>query len=1275
MFWRMMFIMAGLLIIGLAFLLATTAGLKTALTMANHLSGDQVTIAANSVEGRLLGPLVLHQAKLETPGLAIELNYTELVWNPSGLLKGEIIIKQLIFADGQLSLVASEAVDSPSKSEPGWLPDIALDALKISSLQVKTDTDSYTIDSISAQAELQSGQLTLLDTQLVMPGLVASITGGVNLQHFSIADLQLQWDWQTPAILLPVRGSATLNGDAEIIKLTAALDSPTRSLISAQIEQLLTTPTWQAEFSMAQLNLRHSVSAEMPDVDLLLQGHSKGNSETASVDASGSVIFEGVERPWKIGASVPLADDSYPKLAISSGQARLNITPDTERADTATFKLNIPDLAELWPGLSGQIKGDGELLGSRTRPTVKLSMDGSHLVAGVQSIRRIELQAQVDSTLPADVPLQLTTIFEKANIAGYEIDGNLQLQGTPQDASLMLKLAEAGQGNIQLRLKGSLANETLTAAIEELVLNHPDSGQWSAKQGAELMLRQGAGKLSLACLQRKDASICSDISWQHDYFDTQLNIRSLQLATVPFLAQLSDYQLAGRLDGQLNATVDSSRVEKFSTAIELTDGALTHRAATGELSSMKLRTVTLNGTDENGKLKLDLKLNDTHEGLLHAKVELPADLQLLQKPDTNITGQIDANLPQLESFNVFLQQAILPPGKLTADIRFDGSRQAPRFSGEAVLQVPLIELGEPATVFSNSSVKLQLDGSDIQLQGLSELAGRPVRLDGRGQYTSLDDWHANFTAQADGIQLADIPVIILQDDFALDGSLRVKIDASIDNQLKIERLDAEVALDNGQLTRTFVDGEKEELAIRDMRITARSEKDLLLVSGQLQDANDGRLDMKLKLPAQLDRLSLKDLDLDGQLSADFPTLQAFAIFLDDVSLPAGRFSAEIAVKGTSASPLLKGKASLDVPRLDLTEPVISFDNTHLDISLNGNELSVKGSSQIDSRPLVLEGAAQLQSVDEWNTKLKLTAESISLDNVFGSSIQTSPDLLLFIEPGMIKLSGDIVIEGSEIVIRDLSSTIRPSSDIRIVGEERATSPPWRVVTDIGLRLTGENRLRVAGFNGLLGGNVRVRSETGKLASGTGALTVHEGTYRAFGATVPIRSGRLEFIGGAIDDPAIQIESRRRVEQREVGFDVTGTLQTPVVTLVSNPSMDQSEILSWLLYGRGAGSGSAASTALLASSIQTALGREEKESFIQGMLGKMGMTGVNLETDLASGGVGLSTQLSPRLFIKYRVDVWEQTNRLILRYHLNQNWALEGISGDEGSADILYEKER
>ena len=1273
-FRRIILILALLLITGLVFLLGTTAGLKTALTLADRLPGKPVMIAAKRVEGRLLGHFILHDATLETPTLSVKLNRTELLWSPSGLLKGEVSIDQLIVADGQIALASSETDDTPTQSTIGWLPDVSLEAVNISSVQVKTASDSYSIESISGKAALQSGQLTLSDTQLLMPGLVASVSGAVNLQQSSIDDLQLQWDWQPPELLLPVRGSGRLKGDAENMNLTVALDSPTASLINAEIQQALTTPTWQAEFSMAQINLQHSVSAEMPDVNLLLKGHSNGNIEVASIDVAGSVIFDGVERPWKIDAKVPLTDNSYPELAISSGQAQLTITPDKEHKEMAALKLNIPYLAELWPGLSGQIKGDAELTGSRLRPAVNLSIAGSDLVAGEQSLRRIEVEADFNSALPADVPFQIAAVLEMAHIAGYKIDGNLQLQGTPQDASLDFKLTEAGQGAIQMLLNGTLTKEVLTAKIEQLILNHPETGQWQAKQGAKLMVKQGAGELSLACLQRKDASICSDVAWQNQRIDTSLDIKSLQLETIPFLAQLSDYQLNGRLDGQLNASVDKTIVEKFSTDIELTNGSLTHRLQSGDQQRMKFRTITLKGEEVEDKLKLDLKLNDAYEGMLQATVSLPANLQLLQKPDAKVTGRLNADLPQLERFNVFLQQAILPAGKVLADIRLDGSLTAPRLSGEAALQVPVIELGEPATVFRKSRVELKLDGTDISLQGQSELAGRPFRLHGSGRYSGIDDWHAGFTAQADGIPLASIPAISLQDDFALEGNLKTKIDVAIDSQLKVEKLDAELAVGNGILTRTFIDGEKERLVISDLRLAAHNEKDQLLVSGLLKDDKNGRLDMKLMLPAQLDRLSETDLALDGKLSADFPNLQAFGIFLDDVSLPEGRFLAAISVSGSTASPQLKGNASLDVPRLDLTEPVISFDNTHLDIQLSGNELSLIGSSMIDSRPVVLDGTAMLQSVDMWNTKLKLTAESIRLDDVFGSSLQTSPDLVLLIEPGMLKLSGDIVVEGSEIVIRDLSSTIRPSSDVRIVGKEKTATPPWRVITDIGLNLTGENRLRIAGFNGLLDGNIRVRSETGKLTSGEGALTVTEGTYRAFGATVPIRRGRLEFIGGTLDDPAIQIESRRRVEQREVGFDVSGTLQTPIVTLVSNPSMDQSEILSWLLFGRGAGDGSGASTALLASSIQTTLGREEKESFLQRMLGQMGMSGVNVDSDLASGGVGLSTQLTPRLLIKYRVDVWEQTNRLILRYHLNQHWALEGISGNEGGADILYERE-
>ena len=384
MFRRILLILAVSFIAGLVFLLGTTPGLKVALKLADYFSGNQVAIAAKSVEGRLLGDFVLHHAQLGTPALNVEMNRTKLQWSPGKLLYGEISIEQLILADGKITLAANETDDSPSENGIGWLPDVSLEALKISSVQVTSENNTYLIDSISAKAALQSGLLALSDAQLHMPGLTANMAGTVNLPQSSIADLQLQWDWQSADLLLPVRGTATLNGDAEKLNLAASLDSPTRSLVTAEIDQALTTPSWQAEFSMAQINLQQSISAEMPDVDLLLQGHSNGNRDSASIDARGSITFDGVERPWEIDASLPLIDDSYPKLAMSSGQALLELTPEKERKDKAAFKLNIPDLAELWPGLSGQIKGDGVLHGSRIRPTVNLSMHGSQLTAGEQ---------------------------------------------------------------------------------------------------------------------------------------------------------------------------------------------------------------------------------------------------------------------------------------------------------------------------------------------------------------------------------------------------------------------------------------------------------------------------------------------------------------------------------------------------------------------------------------------------------------------------------------------------------------------------------------------------------------------------------------------------------------------------------------------------------------------------------------------------------------------------------------------------------------------------
>lgn len=1109
-------VMTGLLA-GLIFLLGTTAGLRVVLVLADQLAGDQVSLGADTVEGRLLGHFVLHETWFDSPTVEIKLDRAELVWHPLSLLSGVIDIEQLKLADGQVTIVGSDTVDRPAKDGPGWLPDVHLEVLDVSSLEVNSGDMGYQVEQLTGQATLESQQLNLAHAELQMPYFTANASGSADLQKLSVTGVQLEWNYQSPELLQPLTGAATLNGDTDQLQLAATLSSPAQAMLDMELDHPFKAPVWRAGFSMAQLNLQQEVSADLPGVVVSLEGNSTGNSDTAKLDATGNVLFDEVSRPWQLDARVPLTGDAYPWLAINSGQASIAITPDETRPDRAYVQVDIPDFSELWPGLAGQLRGEGELLGARKRPVIRMTVNGTKLIAGDNQMALIDAQVQLDSSLSPEAPMLVSAQVEKAHVAGYEFNGEMQLEGTLRDARLDLSLIETEHGGIKLSMKGGLNDDTLSTDIEHLALDHPDLGQWQTTETSALRITRNDGQLSHLCLNQTNASLCTELAWQ-------------------------------------------------------------------------------------------------------------------------------------------------------------GTLQSPRFNGSATLHLPVASLGEPAMVFKQNILKVLLDGADISVDGQSELGGQPLRLSGHGKFSSVDDWHLSLAAQADDVPVHAVPAINQQENITLAGLMRMNLELAVDNTLKVEHLDAEFLLKDGMLKRTFIDGDEEELAIKKLRITAGKQQENLVIAGKLQDAHAGHLKMDFVLPAELDQLSKPDLPLNGRMTADFPGLQAFGIFLDDVGLPEGTFSADIGVEGTRAAPQLQGRAALEVPRLDLSEPEISFDDTTLAIKLDGNELSASGNSQIDGRPLTLEGRAVLYTFDDWDATLQLAGDSIRLENVFGSSLQASPDLTVAVTPGKVNLTGDVVVEGSDIFIQDISTSVRPSSDVLIVDEEQNASPTWHLVADLGLRLTGDNRLRAAGFNGLLGGSVQVRSETGKLASGEGVLTVNEGVYRAFGTTVPIQRGRLEFIGGALDDPAIQIESRRRVEPGEVGFDVTGTLQSPIVTLVSSPTMEQSEILSWLLFGRSAVDTEGISTALLAGSIQTVLGREEEESFMQRMQNRMGMTNMEVVTD--ASGVGLSNQFTPRLFVKYQVNVWNQTeSRLILRYLLNEHWALEGTSGDEGGGDILYERER
>mgnify|MGYP001814781243 FL=1 len=1169
------------LLSALLFLIGTSSGLRAGLVIADRLAGPQIHIDAEVLKGRLLGGGTLQNIRFKSPALTLGLERAEIAWLPARLLSGVLEIKHLKLSAGQLAIHKSDTDDTQDKQSANWLPNVNINNADIDSLQIAFDEQSLQIERFNAAASLLAGQLEISRARLTMPGLTAKASGKADLQNLFITGMQLEWGWQTAELVNPVSGTATIQGDADKLVLAATLSSPTQTILNMELTNISDMPSWRAEIMVAQMNLQQDLMASLPDVDLGLKGSTTGNAKDAKLNATGNIIFDGVTHPWQLDAAIPLNGDSLPTLNLVSGQAQARIEPDEINSKQANVLLDIPEFAELWPGLAGQF-------------------------------------------------------------------------------------------NAELTTTSKLPGDQIDAVVRKLSFNHELLGAWHTRAESTLGIADGGGRLTGLCLQQNDATLCSDLTWQGSRIDASLDIESLQLQTVPLLAKFDEYQFSGLLAGNLRTALDNRRVEQLDANLKVSEGLLSHHLESGQSTTMKFRSAALHGKEQSGQLHLQASLIDDFGASLDASLKIPVDLETILLPEMPLQGQLTIDLQQLDSIGVFVPELSLPAGNLTAAIQLAGTMRAPRFNGEAELQVPVFEAGETAMTFRQTKLTMELENEKISLTGQSLLADNPLRLNGRGQIVSIDDWNASVQLSTQGIPVSAIPLLSQQEDITLAGLLRLDLELALNNTLTIDHLDGELRLNDGVIRRSFFDGDMEQVEIRDLRIVSVKKQDTLSFEGHLLDKHDGKLSIEMALPAHLPSLAEPDLPMRGKFSASFPHLDAFVIFLDDVTLPQGTFMAEFDLAGTRTAPLLRGSAALQVPRLDLAEPAISFDDTRLNLEFANNKVTAKGGSHISGRQLMLEGNAEFIDIDAWEANIELAGSSIRLEDIFGSSLQTSPELSLAITPGELRLAGDIELESSEIFIPDISSTVRPSSDVNIVSAE-APVPPWRIATDLNLRLSGNNRLRVAGFNGLLGGNVRIRSETGRLTSGEGALTVKQGEYRAFGATVPIRRGRLEFIGGELDDPAIQIQSRRRVEQREVGFDVSGTLQSPVVTLVSNPAMDQSEILSWLLYGRASGVTNGASTALLAGSINQLLGREEEESFMQRMFNRMGLTGVGVEADL-TGGLRVSKQLSPRLFVKTEVDVWEQTNRLILRYLLNEHWALEGIGGDEGGGDILYERE-
>ena len=232
--------------------------------------------------------------------------------------------------------------------------------------------------------------------------------------------------------------------------------------------------------------------------------------------------------------------------------------------------------------------------------------------------------------------------------------------------------------------------------------------------------------------------------------------------------------------------------------------------------------------------------------------------------------------------------------------------------------------------------------------------------------------------------------------------------------------------------------------------------------------------------------------------------------------------------------------------------------------------------------------------------------------------------------------------------------------------------------DLDLRQGREVHLVGFGLNGYLGGQLAVQDRPGRVTHGRGQVVVN-GTYKAYGQDLTIEQGRLLFAGTPIDNPGLDLRATRGFTDPvvTVGLQVRGTAEVPVLTVFSDPAMEQSDALSYLVAGKPlsqlkSGEGDAVGSAA------RALGTAAGDLLAKSIGNRMGLDDVGVSDNTAVGGAALTVgkYLSPRLYLSYGVGLFTPGEVVTLRYRLTRLFNIEIQNGTLSSrAGINYKIEK
>lgn len=438
-------------------------------------------------------------------------------------------------------------------------------------------------------------------------------------------------------------------------------------------------------------------------------------------------------------------------------------------------------------------------------------------------------------------------------------------------------------------------------------------------------------------------------------------------------------------------------------------------------------------------------------------------------------------------------------------------------------------------------------------------------------------------------------------------------------------------------------------------------------------------------------LTLTDIlhqqSLDGSLDLAINDLTLLQWILPDLRYVGASAVANIAVSGSLAHPALTGAIELIADEIGFAQSGLLLTKVRLALEDKLDEtgiLRLVGQARSGNGWIGLDG-----EIDVPNRELSLDIDGDTFRAVelAMAQVDVSPDLNIKVANQRIDITGTVTVPYAKINEPDLSSSATVSNDIRlynhgepVIAEDESLYP---IHANIRVILSDNVTIDAYGFKGKVSGSIRLIEEPERALRATGSIQVAEGNYEIYGQELEIQRGVLIYNGGTIDNPGLDLRVVRTAasmtaaasEQITVGARVGGTLLTPDFRLFSTPAMQDAEILSYLILGRPPGGGGSNNLQLQALLLIGSQGTDLIGKKLQDTFG-LDEFGIDSTADPLDTSFYIGKYLSPKLYVKYGVGLFENTNTFYIRYLLTDKLIIESTTSTEAQGgDILYTIEK